>query len=191
MDWSEVERAMTLRMKRFALLLVAVSVLAVAFAACSTPTAPAGALPGAGSGNVNGFHTPNPTDGSPTPTFSPFTIGAWPSNYSPGTSDTITIYAIARIQDQTMLTPPRPAPGVTVNFIAEDPVNQNGSAQTGPDGIATWTLTFKDRPAGIPVTVDINTSYNQQSYGAQTFFTPGVNIGPTPTAKSGGKPTPT
>ena len=180
---------MSQRMKRFALLLVAVAVLAVAFAACSAPATPAGALPGAGSGNVNGFHTPNPTDGSPTPTFSPFTIGAWPSNYSPGTSDTVTIYAIARIQDPTMLTPPRPAPGVTITFIAQDPVNQTGSAQTGPDGIATWTLTFKDSPAGKPVTVDVSTTYLQQPHDAQTFFTPGVNLGPTPTPKPGSTPT--
>ena len=181
---------MTLRMKRFALLLVAVAVLAVAFAACSAPATPAGALPGAGSGNVNGFHTPNPTDGSPTPAFSPFTIGAWPSNYSPGASDTVTIYVVARIQDQTMLTPPRPAPGLTIDFIAGDPVRQSGSGQTGPDGIATWTLTFKDQPPGIPVTVSINTSYNQQQYHAETFFTPGVNIAPTPTPPPGSTPTP-
>lgn len=180
---------MSQQMKRFALLMVAVLVLAVAFAACSTPTPPTGALPGVNSGNVNGFHTPNPTDSSPTPTFSPFTIGAWPSNYSPGTSDTITIYAIARIQDPTMQTPPRPAPGITVDFIAGDPVNQTGSGQTGPDGIATWTLTFKDRPAGIPVTVSINATYQQQPYHAETFFTPGVNIGPTPTPKPGSTPT--
>jgi hypothetical protein len=180
---------MTLRMKRFALLMVAVAVLAVAFAACSAPAAPTGALPGAGSGNVNGFHTPNPTDGTPTPTFSPFTIGAWPSNYSPGTSDTVTIYVVARIQDQTMLTPPRPAPGLAITFIAQDPVNQTGSAQTGPDGIATWTVTFKDEPAGKPARVEVSTTYLQQTYDAETFFTPGVNIGPTPTPKPGSTPT--
>src|SRR5215469_10394962 len=111
---------MRLNAQRLGLLFVSFLLLALALAACSTPQASTTTGTGSGdSGNV--FQTPNPSQNSPTPTFPGFTVGAWPSNYSPNNNDTLTIYVICRIQDPTMQQPPRPAQGVpiVVNFVPQ------------------------------------------------------------------------
>jgi hypothetical protein len=82
--------------KRYILMTMALFVMLVALVACQTTTPGSGAS--ADSSGANVFRTPNTSLTSPTPTFPPFTIGAWPSNYSPGNDDTITIYVLCRVQ---------------------------------------------------------------------------------------------
>lgn len=184
---------MSARPKRLALLTVIFGVIAVALVACQAPTSP---VSSANSGDVNQFHTPNPNLASPSPTFPPFTVGAWPSNYSPGNKDNITIYVLCRVQDPSMNGPAHPpSQSLQVAVNLEAPVNQAYSGQTDADGLAAIPVQFDDPSSGTPVVVDVIVNYNGQTFEAQTFFTPNPTQGPTPTATAGGKggatPTPT
>jgi hypothetical protein len=162
--------------RRFAIMVVALSVLSVALVACQATVVPGGSATG------KAFSLITPGAGSPTPTFPPFTIGAWPSNYSPGNPDTITIYVICRAQDQTMQTPAQPPnPGVSVTILIGTPINQSATATTGTDGIATAQVAFSDPNPGVPVTVTVTATYKNATYANTTFFTPGATFTPTPT----------
>lgn len=178
---------MTAPAKRLALLVVALSIVAVILVACATPSSP---LPAGNTNNggVTGFHTPAPNNGQPTPAFPPFTIGAWPSNYSPGNNDALTIYVLCRIQDQSMTTPAKPAPGLTVTIILSGPSGGTYTGTTDQDGLASINFTINDPNSGQPVTVTATTNYNGQVYTAQTFFTPNPAAKPTTTANPGGTP---
>lgn len=177
------ERRMGLHARRFGIIVVALSVLSVALVACS-----AAPSTGATGGSGQNFTFITPSAGSPTPTFPPFTLGAWPSNYSPNDPDTITLYAICRTQDQTMQTPPTPAAGLTVTFLVGAPVNQSPTAVTGADGVAAAQLAFSDPSPGTPVTVTVTVTYKGQSYVNTTFFTPGATDTPTPTVNPNATP---
>lgn len=174
---------MGLRLRRFAIMVVALSVMSVALVACQTSTI-TGSSGGSGVGKNFTLITPPPGgSGSPTPTFPPFTIGAWPSSYSPSNPDTITIYAICRVQDPSMQNPPSPpSQGVSVTFLIGAPINQSATATTGSDGIATTQVAFSDSNPGTPVIVTVTAQYNGGSYTNETFFTPGALFTPTPTA---------
>ncbi len=187
---------MGLRLRRFAIMVVALSVMSVALVACQTSTITG--TGGSGVGKNFTLITPGPGDMSPTPTFPPLTIGAWPSNYSPGNPDTITIYAICRVQDPTMQTPATPpSPGIAVTFLIGAPINQSATVTTGTDGIATTQVAFSDSSPGTPVIVTVTTQYKGVPYTNETFFTPGALFTPTPTAGpnstpgAGGTPTAT
>lgn len=187
---------MGLRLRRFAIMVVALSVMSVALVACQASTITG--TGGSGVGKNFTMITPGPGDASPTPTFPPLTIGAWPSNYSPGNPDTITIYAICRVQDPTMQTPASPPnPGISVTFLIGAPINQSATVTTGSDGIATTQVAFSDSSPGTPVIVTVTTQYKGATYTNETFFTPGALFTPTPTAGpnstpgAGGTPSPT
>lgn len=172
--------------KRFALLVVAFTLISVALVACQAPAASqAGTNPIAASGSGgNAFRTPVPP--TPVKDFPPFTVGAWPSSYSPGNVDTLTIYVLCRIQDQTMNTPPTPAAGLTVNVIFD--TGQNGSGVTDASGLATVVFSINDPNSGTPVRVTISTNYKGVEYHAETFFTPSPLVRPSPTAGASGTP---
>ena len=168
------------QVRRFALLLVALSVLSVALVACQTPVPTSG-----GTSSGISLITPLANAVSPTPTFPPFTIGAWPSNYSPGNPDTITIYVLCRVQDQSMQTPSQPPnPGVPVTILIGSPINQTATVTTGADGVAATTVAFSDPTPGIPVQVTVPANWKGVPYSNQTFFTPGATFTPTPKAKT-------
>jgi len=172
---------MGLQARRFAILAVALSVISVALVACQAPAA-SGSGGAATTGGSFSFTTPG-ANVSPTPTFPAFTIGAWPSNYSPNNPDTITIYVICRTQDPSMKTPAQPPnPPVQVTILVGAPINQSATVTTGPDGIATTQIAFSDPTPGIPVIVGVTATYNGAVYSNQTFFTPGATFTPTPTA---------
>jgi hypothetical protein len=122
--------------RRWALLLVALAILAVALVACGLPSGYS--LPNRSAATMS---TPAKSS-SPTPAFSPFTIGAWPSNFMPGAGDSVTIYVICRIQDPTMADPATPAVGQTVYVRLLDPVNRTYKGTTGDDGIARARVAF-------------------------------------------------
>lgn len=184
-------QAMAMRPRRWALMLLALVTLAVSLVACETPS---GTTPNS-SGNGGGL--PISSGGgpavSPTPTFPPFTIGAWPSDRSPAVNDTVTIYVICRVQDQSMNGPSTPPPaGQKIQIIVGDPINQPLQGVTGPDGIAAVPVTFNDPRPGFPVVVQVSTEWKGKTYTNSTFFTPGATFKPTATPKSGGAtPTPT
>lgn len=179
---------MGLQARRFAILAVALSVISVALVACQAP-AVSGTSGGTTSSNGFIFTTPGANPGSPTPAFPAFTIGAWPSNYSPNNPDTITIYVICRTQDPSMKTPAQPPnPPAQVTILIGAPINQTATVTTGPDGIATTQVAFSDPKPGVPVIVTVTSNYGNIQYSNQTFFTPGANVPPTPTA--GPKKTP-
>ncbi len=167
------------------MLVVALSVLSVALVACQATALPGGG--GGASGKPLTFSTP--ANVSPTPTFPVFTIGAWPSNYSPNNPDTITIYVICRVQDTTMQTPAKPPnPGVPVTIFVQGAINQTFTATTGPDGIATAQVAFSDPNPGVPVIVQVSAPYSGHTYVNQTFFTPGATFTPTPSVSPGTTP---
>jgi hypothetical protein len=184
---------MRLNARRFGLLFAAGLVLSLAVVACATPQATTPSLSNNSSSNSssnNVFHTPNPSLNSPTPTFPGFTVGAWPSNYSPNNNDTLTIYVICRIQDPTMQQPPKPAQGVTVvvNFNPAGPAAVNlapVSGVTGSDGIAAFTFQLNDPTSGVPIVVQASATFQGATYTAQTFFTPNPEAKPSPTAGPG------
>lgn len=171
--------------KRCALFVAALSIIAVVCVACAAPSSP---LPSSGnnSGGVTGFHTPLPNNGQPTPAFPPFTMGAWPSNYSPGNNDTITVYVLCRVQDQSMLTPPKPPSQPLTITIVLSPIGGTYQGTTDADGLATITFTLNDPSSGQPVTVTASTTYNGQAYNAQTFFTPSPGAKASPSSNPGG-----
>lgn len=177
---------MSQQAKRFGLMMIAVSLISIVLVACQSPSAPTGAQQGPG--GVNVFHTPNPALDTPTPTFPPFTIGAWMSNYSPATKDTITIYVLCKIQDQAFTGPPRPAAGQGVTISIGPPINQANGVTTDGSGLGAWTLQINDNQAGVPVQVTVSTSYKGQSYSAATFFTPAPGGNATPTGNPSGTP---
>lgn len=165
---------MSAHVKRFALLMGALAVVAVALVACQTPSTN---VQSPGQNGVNVFHTPTPP--APTPTFPPFTIGAWPSNFSPNDGQTITIYVLCRVQDQSMNGPASPpAPGVSVNISVS---GSGGNAVTGPDGLATYSVQVNS-PAGQPVVVTVSATYQGKTYQNTTFYTPSPANAPKPTA---------
>lgn len=165
--------------QRFFLLLLAV--LAVLLAACSASLVND---PGQGQGTI-ALHTPSL---SPTPTTPPYTIGAFASNPSPGTSDTVTIYVIFHFGGK-----PQGQAGVSLFFHSYqgsgiDQLNsQAGVRQTANDGWAAFTLTYTNLPNQSPVLVDVTVQYNGQSYQQHTaaFFTP-VQGAATPSPTPGG-----
>ncbi|MGZ3599438.1 MAG: hypothetical protein ACXWQ5_06955 [Ktedonobacterales bacterium] len=178
--------------KRYALLAVACALIAVVFVACAAPATAVTPNTDTGGGNgVNVFRTPSaPTP--PTP-FPEFTIGAWPSNYSPNNNDNITIYVLCKIQDPQMQKMPQPAANVTVT-VSPDGMN-SVPGQTDNSGLAAVPLTINDPNSGVPVTVTVSATYKGKLYTNYTFFTPSPTAKPTPTAKPGGgghgTPTPT
>lgn len=175
---------MSVHARRFALLLIACGMIAVSLVACQTPSSA-----NSGSGNAILIPTVNASNLTPTPKFPPFTIGAWPSNFSPELNDTITIYIVCRVQDDTMQGPSHPPPaGLIINVSVGNPIGGTYSIRTGADGYAAQVINFNDPTAGLPVTVSVSTTYNNVTYHAQTFFTPGPTAAPTPTP--GAKSTP-
>jgi hypothetical protein len=129
-----------------------------------------------------------PADGSAsaTPSFPPFTIGAWPSNSMPDASDRITIYVICRVQDPTMTKPSTPAIGLQVQVHLLDPINQSYDGTTRSDGIAMVPVTFNDRHPGLTVLVAVATTWHGVIYQSQTSFTPAPQPQPSPSPPSGG-----
>jgi hypothetical protein len=182
---------MSQQAKRFALMIVAVSLISVVLVACQTPSTPTVSQPGSG-GGVNVFHTPNAALDTPTPTFPPFTIGAWMSNFSPASSDTITIYVLCKVQDQSFNGPARPAVGQGVTIAIGPPINQSNGVTTDGSGLGAWTLKINDKQTGVPVQVTVSTTYKGQAYTRSTFFTPapvgGKTPSPNPSETPGGGP---
>lgn len=173
--------------RRFAILLAALSSLSVTLVACQVTGTSSGA-----SNNSSGsftFTTPNPALQSPTPTFPTFTIGAWPSNYSPQALDNITIYVLCRVQNQSMTGPAQPPPPLTVTVLVQAPINKTLTGTTDQNGLAAIPLSFADPTPGTPVQVTVSTSWSGHTYSNQTFFTPGATYTPTPTAGPSVTPT--
>ena len=175
---------MSQKAKQVAFIALAIGVLAVALAACASPAPPA---PPSTSGGVNAFHTPNPALQSPTPAFPGFTIGAWPSDYSPAANGNVTIYISCRIQDPSMAAAPRAAAGQVVTVNVGPPLNLVQSVTTDNSGLGAWSLTIHDNQFASPVVVTVTTNYQGHTFSANTFFTPSPVAPPSPSP--GGKPT--
>jgi hypothetical protein len=160
-------RQSTRRIRRWALLLVALALLAVALVACGLPNANS-SLPSAGAAMMS---TPVGAAAA-TPSFSPFTIGAWPSNSMPGEGESVTIYVICRVQDPTMVGPSAPAVGQTVYVRLLDPVNRTFKGTTGSDGIARVPVTYGHARANVPILAEALSGWKGTMYQSQTSFTP-------------------
>lgn len=183
--------SMGIHARRFAILLLALSTLSVTLVACQTT----GVTPGAGGNAGSGFTftTPN-AKLSPTPTFPAFTIGAWPSNFSPQALDNITIYVLCRVQNASMTGPAQPPPPLTVTVQVAAPINKVLSGKTDASGLAAIPLSFSDPSPGTPVQVTVFANWGSSTYQNSTFFTPGATYTPTPkstAATTPGSGTPT
>lgn len=164
---------MTGHTRRWALLLVALAILAVALVACGLPGG-GYALPNARSAAL--MSTPAASS-SPTPASAPFTIGAWPSNSMPAAGKGVTIYIICQIQDPTMGRPNQPAAGQPVSVRLLDPVNRTYTGTTGDSGIATVHVAFNHARARTPITVIVTSTWKGATYQSQTSFTPASSAG--------------
>ena len=159
--------AMTRQNWRWALLLVTLVVLAVALVACGQPGS------GYSLSNASAAHMSTPAAGSsPTPAFSPFTIGAWPSNSMPAKGDSVTIFVICQMQDPTMARPNQPAADQPVSVRLLDPVNRTYTGTTGADGIARVRVAFNHAHARTPITIVVTSTWKGATYQGQTSFTP-------------------
>ena len=163
---------MTGHIRRWALLFVALAMLAVALVACGLPSGYA--PPNARSAAL--MSTPVGAS-SPTPAFSPFTIGAWPSNSMPAAGKGVTIYIICQIQDPTMARPNQPAAGQPVSVRLLYPVNRTYTGTTGDSGIATVRVAFNPARARTPITVVVTSTWKGATYQSQTSFTPASSTG--------------
>lgn len=186
-----ISEADVVRSKRLGVVATGLAMLAIALAACAgSPISPSSNSPN----NIT-FITPDASQYTATPIYPAFTIGAWVSNYSPNTVDTITIYAILRVQDPTMRTPAQPPPSQSVHVVIGPPVNTNLSGTSDADGIAAIPFNLNDSSVGQPVDIYVTTNWKGQLYTARTFFTPSPSTPPTatpqPTQGSGGTPTAT
>lgn len=181
--------SMGLQARRFVILLAALSSLSVTLVACQVT----GASPSSGSSTGSGFTftTPNPNSQSPTPTFPAFTIGAWPSNYSPQALDNITIYVLCRVQNPSMTGPASAPPPLTVTIQIGAPINKTMTGTTDANGLAAIPVSFSDPTPGTPVQVSVFTNWNGITYRNGTFFTPGATNTPTPKASPTPGVTPT
>jgi hypothetical protein len=180
------------RPRRWALMVLALATLTVSLVACQA--SPGTNTPSSANGSGLQSSSSGGIEVSPTPTFPPFTIGAWPSDRSPAVNDTVTIYILCRVQDQSMKGPSTPPQQpLSVQVLVQDPINKSGQGTCGPpDGIAAVPITFNDPRPGYPVVVQVSTVWNGKTYTNETFFTPGATFKPTATPKhGGGPPTPT
>lgn len=159
--------AMRTRVSRLALLLLALAFLVVALLGCQA----VGSVPLQGS-DVAIISGTTAAKSSATPAFSPFTIGAWPSNSAPSARDSIAIYVICHVQDPTMANPSTPAAGLSVRVTVLDPINRTYTGTTGSDGIAIVQVTFAVSQPGLPVLVDVSATWHGVTYQGQTSFTP-------------------
>jgi hypothetical protein len=165
--------------RRWALLLVALSFLAVALAACGLP----GDYP---LSTMNAALVSTPIGGSsPTPAFSPFTIGAWPSNSMPEVGESVTIYVICQLQDPTMASSSKPAAGQTVYVRLLDPVNRTFKGATDGGGIAKVRIAYSHARAQTPITIIVTTSWKGKTYQSGTSFTPTSPTSPTGPSEDG------
>ena len=169
---------MTAGTKRWIIASVTLCLLAIALVACDSSPVPGSSN---GNGAVPGFKTPNPGLFTPTPTFPPFTVGAWPSNYSPQKNDTVTIYVLCRIQDATMNHPSQPAGSLSVHIDVPD-LGKSADGNTDAEGLAAIPITYVGAATGKPVRVNVRVTYKGKVYTAETLFTPDVSHAPTPTA---------
>jgi len=157
---------------------VTLCVLAIALVACDSSP-----VPGASNGNgvVPGFKTPNPGLFTPTPTFPPFTVGAWPSNYSPQKNDTVTIYVLCRVQIASMDKPSTPPSSALSVHLNVPDLSKQADGNTDAEGLAAIPITYVGAATGKPVRVYISVTYKNKVYTAETLFTPDVAHPPTPT----------
>jgi hypothetical protein len=168
--------------------LLSLAVLAVLLAACSASLVND---PGQGQGTIV-LRTPSL---SPTPTAPPYTIGAYASNPSPRTSDTVTIYVIFHLEQNGSS---KPVGGASVSLYFHytsaaggggiDQLNsQAGGKQTANDGWAAFSVTYTNLPNQSPVQVDATVQANGQTYTQRdaAFFTP-VQGSVTPSPPPGG-----
>lgn len=168
--------------RRIALVVALLAALGAFVSACAAPTPTASNTQG-GAGIV--ISTPNGADQSPTPTFPDFTVGAWPSNFSPNPNDTITIYVLCRTHDKSMNIPAQPAAGVSVTVAVDGGGVYSGS--TDAQGLAAIQITLKDATPGKPVRVYIRaTGPGGKTYNAETFYTAAPAAAPSPTATTPG-----
>jgi hypothetical protein len=158
---------MTSHNRRWMLLLPAIALVIVFLLGCQAPDRGDAAFPGS-----LVLSTPHTRSASPTPAFPPFTVGAWPSNSAPGTSDHIIIYVICRIQNAAASMASTPAAGVQVQVHLSYPMNQSYVGTTQQDGIARVVVAFSGARAGLPVLVDAVTTWQGATYQGQTSFTP-------------------
>lgn len=170
--------------KQLVLLVIGCALLAVSLVACSGGGGGGGS--GASGSGVDGFKTPNPHLFTPIATFPPFTIGAWPSNYSPANNDTVTIYVLCRTQQSdsngNLNGPGQPAAQQPVHVEITNPFTKSADGTTDTDGLATVPISYSDPQSGFPVRVYVSTSWHGRTYNAETVFTPNVTQPPPPTA---------
>ena len=168
------------------LAIISILLMAVALVACD---ASAGGGGGGGNGAIAGFKTPNPLLFTPTPTFPPFTVGVWPSNYSPGANDTVNFYVECRAQPPDMAGPSTPVAGLPVT-ITIDGLSKSATGTTDTSGLAIVPISYTSAPAGQPLQVRARVTYQNHTYVAITIITPDVNNPPTATP-GGAAPTST
>lgn len=171
---------------RLGLLLVGLMLLALSLVACQSSDQ---SNTGSSGDALSSFKTPNPGLFTPTATFPPFTIGAWPSNYSPQNNDTVTIYVLCRVQPADMSGPPTaPNPPVSVHISIADPFQQSADGKTDATGLAAIPISFSDPKSGYPVRVSVSAAYKNVTYNAETVFTPNVTQPPSPTVSVSATP---
>jgi hypothetical protein len=168
-------------------LLLALATLTLCIGACQAPGS------GESIGNTGAIVVSTAVAGTSaaTPTLPPFTIGAWPSNATPRARERLTIFIICLVQDPATGGASGPAGELRVHVTVRTPINHASSGTTGSDGIAIVPVTFDDAHPGLPVAVDVVTTWQGITYRGQTFFTPAPQGKSSPTPNdTGATPSP-
>lgn len=166
--------------RRWMLLLPAIALVVVCLLGCRAPSRGDAAYTG-----DFALSTPAARLTKSMPAFPPFTVGAWPSNSSPSTSDSIIIYVICRIQNAAASMASTPAAGVQVQVRIAYPINHSYIGTTQQDGVARVAVAFSNAKPGLPVLVDVMTTWQGTRYQSQTSFTPAPLSSPSRTFGGG------
>jgi hypothetical protein len=127
------------------------------------PAAPAVSTPGSSGLVVQQA----PGQGTPTPDAAQYLMGAWVSEYSPGTSGAVTVYV--RVSSQT-----KPVAGVPVSLWVQFPGYGHGygTKRTGEDGLVKFTVDYHGLPAARPVVATASANIGGTQLSADTSFVP-------------------
>jgi hypothetical protein len=141
-------------------LLLALGAACILLAACGPAT---WAAPGA---YYPVIRTPV-SEKTPTPQAPTYSVGAWPSDSTPGTDGTVVIY-VAFHHVGT------PAAGARVTLAVRYPNAWKGygPALTDVGGYAALRVSYADPFRGRPVQVTVRVTYQGQTYLTTTSFTP-------------------
>jgi hypothetical protein len=159
--------------RRFSALLTALSIMLTGCGSAAVATSPTAAPTPTPLTILSG-----PATLTPTPTFPPYTAGAWAATPAVGSSGILIIYG--RFEHDSMPVANVPATIAIATPFSATITYRPSQQATGSDGMVAYTLTFTNLPPKTPVTVTITFSFAGQTYAGNAFFANSLTAPPAP-----------